>query len=90
MPDFHQAHPVNLVNADDGNISFVYALLGGKYDGKLVLVSSIAKGNYEETAIFLCGDAKGEEVDWNAIARVRLVDTEMALNTLGYTTSAPA
>jgi hypothetical protein len=87
MPDFHKASPLKLLNAEENRISFLYLLEGGDFDGKVVLVSSVSTPNYEETSVFICNDWEGSEADWgNALAKIYYVDTEDALNKIGYTT----
>jgi hypothetical protein len=87
MPDFHKASPLKLLDAEENRISFLYLLEGGDFDGKVVLVSSVSTPNYEETSVFICSDWEGSEADWgNALAKIYYVDTEDALNKIGYTT----
>jgi hypothetical protein len=64
--------------------------LGGEYDSKVALVSSVITPNYEETSVFLSDDWSGEEADWgNPLAKIYYVDTEDALNKIGYTLKVP-
>jgi len=87
MPELNTASPLKLLNAEENRISFLYLLDGGDFSGKVVLVSSVTTPNYEETSVFLCSDWEGEEADWgNALAKIYYVDTEDALNKIGYTT----
>lgn len=87
MSDFHKASPLKLLDAEENRISFLYLLEGGDFDRRVVLVSSVITQNYEETSVFLCNDWEGEEADWgNALAKIYHVDTEDALNKIGYTT----
>lgn len=87
MSDFYKASPLKLLDAEENRISFLYLLEGGDFDRRVVLVSSVITQNYEETSVFLCNDWEGEEADWgNALAKIYHVDTEDALNKIGYTT----
>lgn len=87
MSEYHQATPLKLINAEENRISFLYLLQGGQYDSKVALVSSVITPNYEETAVFLCSDWDGEDVQWeNVISKIYYVDTEDVLNKIGYTT----
>lgn len=79
-----QATPIKLIKADHETISATYFLSGGIYDGKVVLVSSIAKYNYDETAIFICNDMDGEDVEWDALIKIYEADLGKALIGLGY------
>ncbi len=91
MPQMHAAVPLKLVNADTNRISFLYLLQGGDLDSRVVLVSSVTTPRYEETAVFFCDDWDGEEPDWdNVLAKIYYVDTEDALNKIGYTTKPAA
>jgi hypothetical protein len=87
MPELNTASPLKLIDAEENRISFLYLLQGGQYDSRVVLVSSVIAPNYEETSVFLCNDWEGSEADWgNALAKIYYVDTEDALNKIGYTT----
>ena len=79
-----RATPIKLLNADEENISALYLLTGGVHDNKVVLVSSVAKNNYEETAIFISNDMEAEDVEWDALIKIYEVDASKALNKLGY------
>lgn len=84
---FHLATPIKLLDAFDERISFLYFLAGGEHDGKVVLISSLTTPTYQETSVFLCWDLVGEDVDWgNSLSTIPYVDTEGALNKMGYTT----
>jgi hypothetical protein len=84
---FHSATPIKLLDAFDERISFLYFLSGGVHDGRIVLISSLARQDYEETSVFLCNDLEGDDVDWgNSLSTIPYVDTEDALNRIGYTT----
>lgn len=86
MSEYHKATPLKLVNAEENRISFLYLLQGGKYDSRVVLVSSVITPNYQETCVFPCSDWAGEEPEWeNVLAKIYYVDIEDALNQVGYT-----
>lgn len=90
MPELHKAQPLKMLNADEEKISFLYLLTGGDYNNRVVLVSSVITPRYEETSVFLCEDWTGENADWgNALSTIYHVDTEEALNKMGYTTKVP-
>lgn len=83
----HQAKPLKLIHADERRVAFLFLLLGGEHDNKVVLVSSVITPNYEETCVFTCSDWEGEEPEWeNVLAKIYYVDTEAVLNKIGYTT----
>jgi hypothetical protein len=87
MPELNHASPLKLLDADENRIAFLYLLSGGNYDSRVVMVSSVVTPTYEETSVFLCSDWEGVEADWgNAISKIYYVDTEDALNQIGYTT----
>jgi hypothetical protein len=87
MPELNEAKPLKMLNADEKGISFLYLLTGGDYDNRVVLVSSVITPTYEETSVFLCEDWSGEDADWgNSLSTIYHVDTEDALNKIGYTT----
>lgn len=89
MSSFHLATPIKLLDAHDERIAFLYSLSGGDFDGRVVLVSSLILPKYTETSVFLC-DFDGNDVDWgNSLSTIPYVDTEMALNKMGYTTKIP-
>jgi hypothetical protein len=87
MSELNHASPIKLLDADENRIAFLYLLSGGQYDSRVVMVSSVTTPTYEETSVFLCNDWEGVEADWgNPLAKIYYVDTEDALNQMGYTT----
>ncbi len=75
------AEPVDLIYGISDKVGFLFRLAGGDYVA--VLCQNIS--GREETAIFLC-NRDGSEIDYSkALAVVKAVDVEQALNLIGHT-----
>jgi hypothetical protein len=75
------AEPVDLIYGREEALGFVFRLASG--DFVAVLCQNIS--GREETAIFLC-NKDGSEIDYSkALAVIKLVDVEQALNLIGHT-----
>lgn len=76
-----QAQPISLIYGEDDRVGFVFRLVSG--DFVAVLCQNIE--GREETAVFLC-DKDGSKIDYSkALAVVKFVDVEKALNLINHT-----
>lgn len=77
----YHAQSFGLLYGHSEGLGFLYRLQSG--DFVAVLCQNIS--GREETAIFLC-DKSGSEIDFSkALAVIRVVDVEKALNLIGHT-----
>jgi hypothetical protein len=75
------AEPVKMIYAEGDRIGFVFRLESGEFVA--VLCQNIS--DRRETSIFVC-DSEGSKIDYSkALASIKVVDVEMALNLIGHT-----
>jgi hypothetical protein len=75
------AEPITMIYAEGDRIGFVFRLHNGEFVA--VLCQNIS--GREETSVFLC-DEDGKKIDYSkALASIKMVDVEQALNLLGHT-----
>ena len=82
---YYRADPKEFITATPTKFELVYHLVEGNLAGFYVLASGVRHGEIEETALFPCSDEFGNNVIWEALAVVNIIDDETALNKIGYT-----
>jgi len=83
---YYLAEPKQFVKATQTKFELVYFLFDGDRSGTFVLASGVRSDNgMEETALFLCDNAEGDNVIYEPITKIPLIDDEGALNSIGYT-----
>lgn len=75
------AEPITMIYAEGDRIGFVFRLVGGEFVA--ILCQNIS--GREETSVFMC-DESGGKIDYSkALASIKIVDVEQALNLIGHT-----